>query len=198
MRMPPEHQLSPSILFNTEPGPVLGFTFSEANMADYFSPTVIPEIIPNADMTKLELLLLSHMFDADSDSDGTYFHSWQGPSDLIWVDRAELSAALDEARASGSQVRAYVEEKLKTAAADDTSVELDMSGVSWEVILQDIVRRSTKLRYITVTTAYTCSKMRADGFGGMALFITADAIKACSTTEFLSDCLADIAGQESG
>ena len=43
-----------------------------------------------------------------------------------------------------------------------------------------------------------CSKMRADGFGGMALFITADAIKACSTTEFLSDCLADIAGQEDG
>jgi hypothetical protein len=40
--------------------------------------------------------------------------------------------------------------------------------------------------------------MRADGFGGMALFITADAIKACSTTEFLSDCLADIAGQEGG
>lgn len=167
-------------------------------MADYFSPTVIPEIIPNADMTKLELLLLSHMFDADSDGDGTYFHSWQGPSDLILVNRAELSAALDTARGSDSQVRAYVEEKLKSVAADDDTIELDMSGVSWEVILQDVVRRSTKLRYITVTTAFTCSKMRADGFGGMALFITANAIKACSTTEFLSDCLADIAGQGGG
>ena len=165
-------------------------------MADYFSPTVIPEIIPNADMTRLELLLLSHMFDADSDGDGTYFHSWQGPSDLIWVDRAELIVALDAASSSDSQARNYVEQKLKNGAADDTSVKLDMSGVSWEVILQDIVRRSAKLRYITVTTAFTCSKMRADGFGGMALFITADAIKGCSTTEFLSDCLADIAGQE--
>ena len=115
-------------------------------MADYFSPTVIPEIIPNVDMTRLELLLLSHMFDADSDGDGTYFHSWQGPSDLILVNRAELSAALHAAYGRASQVRAYVEEKLKNAAADDTSVELDMSGVSWEVILQDIVRRSTKLR----------------------------------------------------
>lgn len=167
-------------------------------MADYFSPTVIPEIVPNGDMTKLELLLLSHMFDADTDGDGTYFHSWQGPSDLIWVNRAELSAALHAAHGRASQVCGYVEEKLKAATSDDTSVELDMSGVSWEVILQDIVRRSTKLRYITVTTAFTCSKMRADGFGGMALFITADAIKACSTTEFLSDCLADIAGQEGG
>ncbi|OYV48243.1 MAG: hypothetical protein B7Z77_10870 [Acidocella sp. 20-58-15] len=167
-------------------------------MADYFSPTVIPEIIPNADMTELELLLLSQMFDAESDGDGTYFHSWQGPSDLILVNRAELIVALDAASNSDSQVRNYVEQKLKNGAADDTSVELDMSGLSWEVILQDIVRRSAKFRYITVTTAFTCSKMRADGFGGMALFITADAIKACSTTEFLSDCLADIAGQEGG
>jgi hypothetical protein len=167
-------------------------------MADYYSPTVIPEIISNEDMTKLELLLLSHIFDAESDGDGSYFHSWQGPSDLIWINRAELTAELDAARGSDSQVHSYVEEKLKNATSDDDSVELDMSGVSWEVILQDLVRRSTRLRYITVTTAFTCSKMRADGFGGMALFITADAIKACSTTEFLSDCLADIAGQEGG
>ncbi len=167
-------------------------------MADYFSPTVIPEIIPNADMTRLELLLLSHMFDADSDGDGTYFYSWQGPSDLIWINRAELSVVLDATRGSKSQVYFYVEEKLKNATSGDDIIELDMSGLSWEVILQDIVRRSAKLRYITVTTAFTCSKMRADGFGGMALFITADAIKGCSTTEFLSDCLADIAGQEGG
>ena len=167
-------------------------------MADYFSPTVIPEIIPSADMTKLELLLLSQMFDADSDGNGTYFHSWQGPLDLIWVNRAELNAALDAAGGSNSQVRNYVEEKLTNATSDDDTIELDMSGMSWEVILQDIVRRSAKLRYITVTTAFMCSKMRADGFGGMALFITADAIKACSTTEFLSDCLADIAGQGGG
>ena len=165
-------------------------------MADYFSPTVIPEIIPNVDMTKLELLLLSHMFDAASDGDGTYFHSWQGPSDMILVDRAELSAALDVARGNDSRVRDYVAEKLKNATSEDDTIELDMSGLSWEVILQDIVRRSAKLRYITVTTAFMCSKMRADGFGGMALFITGDAIKGCSTTEFLSDCLADIAGQE--
>jgi hypothetical protein len=196
--MPPEHRVSTFISLNPEPGLVPGFAFLEANMADYYSPTVIPEIIPNADMTKLELLLLSHMFDADSDGGGTYFHSWQGPSDLIWVDRAELNSALDAARGSDSQVWGYVEEKFKNAKSDDDSVELDMSGVSWEVILQDIVRRSAKLRYITVTTAFTCSKMRADGFGGMALFITADAIKACSTTEFLSDCLADIAGQPGG
>jgi hypothetical protein len=175
---------------------VPGFLHLEAKMTDYYSPTVIPEIIPNADITPLEVLLLSHIFDAESDGDGTYFHSWQGPSDLIWVNGAALRTALNAADKRSSQVRDYVEEKIKKSSADQEDIELDMSGISWELILQDIVRRSSRLRYITVTTAFTCSKMRSDGFGGMALFITAAAIKACSTTEFLSDCLAEIAGQE--
>ena len=39
-------------------------------MADYYTPTVIQQSIPDADMTPLELLLLSHIFDAERDSDG--------------------------------------------------------------------------------------------------------------------------------
>ena len=63
--------------------------------------------------------------------------------------------------------------------------------MSWEVILQDIVRRSSTLRYVTVVTAFTCTKMRPDGFGGMAVVITADAIKGKSTNDFIEDLLAD-------
>lgn len=162
-------------------------------MADYYSPTVIPEIIPNADMTPLERLLLSRMFDAEPDGERTYFHSWDGPSELIWLKRAELAEALSASREAQSQVRAYIEERLTKTSRQDEEIELDLSGTSWEFILQDIVRRSSTLRFITVTTAFTCSKMRPDGFGGMALFITADAIKGCSTAEFLSDCLAEFA-----
>lgn len=166
-------------------------------MADYYSPTVIPEVIPNADMTKLEFLLLSNIFEADSDGDGTYFHSWQGPSDMIWVQRSELVEALEASRGIDSEILTYVEERMTKTSSDEDEVELDLSGTSWEFILRDIVRRSSTLRYITVTTAFTCSKMRADGFGGMALFITADEIKGCSTMEFLSDCLSEIASRGS-
>ncbi|WP_234729634.1 hypothetical protein [Acidocella facilis] len=165
-------------------------------MADYYSPTVIPEVIPDADMTKLERLLLTHMFESDSDDDGTYFYSGEGPSDVIWVQRSELTAALEASRGIDSQIFSYVEERIAKISSDEDEVELDLSGTSWEFILRDIVRRSSTLRYITVTTAFTCSKMRSDGFGGMALFITADEIKGCSTWEFLSDCLAEIAGGE--
>jgi hypothetical protein len=90
---------------------------------------------------------------------------------------------------------AVVAEQLGKASADEGEVELDLSLTSWEYLLQDIVRRSPTLRYITVVTAFTCSKMRADGFGGAALFITADAVKGHSTDEFLADCLSEFADE---
>lgn len=160
-------------------------------MADYYSPTVIPAVIPNTDMTALECLLLSRIFDAEPDGDGIYFHSWQGPLDVIQLRRSELAKAVAASRSAKSQVLAYIEERLAGTAENEDEIELDLSGTSWEFILQDIVRRSASLRYITVTTAFTCSTMRRDGFGGQALFITAAAIKGCSTAEFLSDCLAE-------
>ena len=72
-------------------------------MADYYSPTVIPEVIPNADMTPLERLLLSHMFEEDAEEVGTYFHSWQGPADLIFISYTTLREALEASRGVGSQ-----------------------------------------------------------------------------------------------
>ena len=38
-------------------------------MADYFTPTVIQQTILDADMTPLERLLLSHIFESERDND---------------------------------------------------------------------------------------------------------------------------------
>jgi hypothetical protein len=168
-------------------------------MADYYTPTVIQETILNSDMTALEQLLLSHVFEGTPDGDGVYFSSSEGPSDLIWVSRFELTQALAASHDSDSQVWHLIKKQLEADDPDAEEVVLDLTEASWEHMLQDIVRRSPTLRYITVTAAFTCSKMRADGFGGMALFITADAINGFSTTEFIADCLAEIASsRESG
>lgn len=53
------------------------------------------------------------------------------------------------------------------------------------------MRRSPTLDNVTVISAFTCSKMRPDGFGGMAVLITADAIKGKSTNDLLEDFLAE-------
>jgi hypothetical protein len=164
-------------------------------MADYYSPTVIQQTIPEVDMTPLERLILTHIFDVDVLDDGLYFHSHQGPSDVVLISRAELKTALAASRAQQSVVNALVAEQLQMPASDagKEEIELDLCVTSWEFLLQNIVQRSSTLRYITAITSYMCSRMLPDGFGGAALFITPDAVNGQSTNEFLADCLADIA-----
>ena len=98
-------------------------------------------------------------------------------------------------RESTAPATTYVAERLAAAPADDTEIEIDFSGTSWEFIFQDIVRRSATLRYVTAVTSFTCSKMRPDGFGGMAVLITADAILGKSTNDILEDFLAENDGR---
>jgi hypothetical protein len=89
-------------------------------------------------------------------------------------------------------VTAYIAERMAVASTDHT--EIDFSGTSWEFIFQDIVRRSSTLRYVTAVTSFTCSKMRPEGFGGMPVLITADAIVGKSTNNILEDSLGENEG----
>lgn len=157
-------------------------------MADYYTPTVVQPSIPDGDMTPLERLLLSHVFDAEPDQAATYFFTDQGASDMLSFGRAELEAALAASRyADPSTANTYVGEQLAKLDAEDEDIDLDLSGTSWEFFFQDIVRRSSTIRHIEVVSSFTCSRMRADGFGGMAVLITADAVKGKSTQDILNE-----------
>jgi hypothetical protein len=163
-------------------------------MADYLSPTVIQQPIPVVDMTPLERLVLSLIFDAEPDGEALYFHASLGPSDAIGLSIDDLRTAFEASAGVDSTATTYVAERLEAVPADDTEIEIDFSGTSWEFIFQDIVRRSATLRYVTAVTSFTCSKMRPDGFGGMAIRITADAILGKSTNDILEDFLAEVEG----
>jgi hypothetical protein len=160
-------------------------------MANYLSPTVIQQPIPVADMTPLERLVLSLIFDAEPDGEALYFHASLGPSDAIGLSIDDLRTAFEASAGTESTATTYVAERLAATPAGDTEIEIDFSGTSWEFIFQDIVRRSATLRYVTAVTSFTCSKMRPDGFGGMAVLITADAILGKSTNDILEDFLAE-------
>lgn len=159
-------------------------------MTNYFSPTVIQPAIPIADMTPLERVLLTHIFNAEPDGRTMYFYADEKPADMIWLDRTPLEAALAQSKsAADSTAVTFVKEKLAQVPADDVEIELDLSTMSWEAIFQDILRRSATLRYITAVTAFTCTEMRSDGFGGMAVLITASEVMSKSTDEILQDFL---------
>jgi hypothetical protein len=171
-------------------------------MADYHTPTVVQQTIPSGDMTPLERLLLSHIFDAEEHDDGVYFHAEIGPRDCLTLPLTELRAAF-AASDVPSTATTRIAERLNGVDPDDASIEIDLSGTflgsgqradqgqAWELILQDIVRRSPTLDHVTIVSVFTCTKMRPDGFGGMAVLITADTIRGKSTNVFLEDLLAE-------
>jgi len=160
-------------------------------MAEYFEQTVVQQTIPTTDMTPLERLLLSRIFECEPDGDGCYFFAEQGPSTMIFATRAALETALASSPDVESAAHLFVTEQLAAVDAEATELDLDLSGTSWEFLLQDIVKRSKMLAYVSVFAAFTCSKMRPDGFGGMAVLITREAIVGKSTSDLLEDFLAE-------
>ena len=161
-------------------------------MADYFSPTIVQPTIPIVDMTPLERLVLAQVFDAKEDGDGIYFLAESGAASSIALSLANLRTAFSASVGIASTGLDYLADKMPGSSSPDGVVEIDMSGTSVEFFLQDIVKRSATLNYVTVVSAFTCSKMRPDGFGGMAVVITADAIKGKSTDDIVNDCLDEL------
>lgn len=162
-------------------------------MASYYVPTVVQTTIPDTDMTPLERLVLSHMFTAEQDGAGTFFFADASPAECIDIAAAALRAAHRDSAGADSVLNAIVENRLGEIAAADTSAELDLTDVSWSTIFQDIVRRSATLDEIAVSSAFTCSRMLPDGFGGMATLITAGSIRSCSTDEVLEQFRKELA-----
>jgi hypothetical protein len=161
-------------------------------MADYFTQTVIRPEIPRTAMTELEWRILSDMFEHEELGEEIYFFASQGPNELVFVAIAEVRRLLDEIGVASS-VADLVREELGACEADAAELILDFSMIGFEGIFQDVIRRSA-LDYIEVEAAWTCSKMRSDGFGGAATLITADDIESVSTAGFLEAAVARVVG----
>jgi hypothetical protein len=158
-------------------------------MADYHSPTVVQPAILNTDMTALERLLLTNIFETATDGDGLYFFAETSPNTQIELPIETIRSALADSEDVHSEAVAFVREQLKDVGDEDGYVCLDISQTSFEFLFQDIVKRSATRDHVTIVTSFTCTKMRPDGFGGMAVLVTADTIKGKSTEDILGDFL---------
>jgi hypothetical protein len=150
-------------------------------MADYYTPTVVDPMIPLAAMLPIERLFLAQVFSEEADGETAYYYSDDGANDLIYLDAEAARTAIDAASAETSSLTKHLLDEHGAAIQGENEIELDMCGDLWADVLQDIVRRSPDLDHLTVTMAFTCSKMRPDGFGGLAMLITADTIRSAST-----------------
>lgn len=152
-------------------------------MADYHSPTVVRPSIPASAITPLELALLTEMFEHEPDGDAIYFYSSDGPTDTVWLDVIKLKTMLlEEVTSSGPAVE-MVRKALAEADPDEAELELDLSDLGEAAIFQNILRRCATLDHVTIVSAWTCTRMRPDGFGGGITVVTADHILSSSTTD---------------
>lgn len=150
-------------------------------MANYYTPTVIDPAIPIAAMLPIERMFLSRVFEEEVSGETAYYFSEDGATDLIFLPAKEVRAALDAASPETSRLARKLLDEQHDAILCEDGIELDMCGDLWAEVLQDIVRRSADLDHLTVTMAFTCSKMRTDGFGGLAMLITGATIRSEST-----------------
>jgi hypothetical protein len=155
-------------------------------MADYFSQTVIQPDIPKTAFTALEFKLMCEMFEHETTGEDVYFFSSMGPSNMVFIGVDEARALIAEDAGIASRVTEKVETALAELDAAETELELDFSDLEYETILQDVVRRSA-LDFVEIMSAWTCSKMRPDGFGGAASLISADKIACMSTGQFIEE-----------
>ncbi len=160
-------------------------------MAEFHDPTVVQQPIPFADLTPLEHRVLTRIFDSEETGSGLLLHAALGPRENIAVPIEEVRAALAVSVSVPGRLALFLSQRLPDASVTDGVVAFDLSGLSWTVVLQDVVRRSPSLPYVTAVTAFTCTAMRPDGFGGMAVLITADVIRGVSTNDILETWLAD-------
>jgi hypothetical protein len=150
-------------------------------MADYYTPTVVEPMIPLAAMLPIERLFLAQVFSEEVEGETAYYCSDDGASDFITLDAEAVRIALGATSAETSSLTKKLVEEYGEAILGDEEIELDECGDLWADVLQGIVRRSPDLDHLTVTMAFTCSKMRPDGFGGLAMLITASTIRSEST-----------------
>lgn len=150
-------------------------------MADYYTPTVVEPMIPLAAMLPIERLFLAQVFSEEIDGETAYYCSDDGASDLITLDAEAVRTALETTSAETSSLAKKLIDEHGDAILSGHDIDLDECGDLWADVLQDIVRRSPDLDHLTVTMAFTCSKMRPDGFGGLAMIITASSIRSAST-----------------
>jgi hypothetical protein len=158
-------------------------------MTDYYSQTVVRTDIPRSAMTGLEFDVLCQIFSHEAAGDDIYFFAEHGLNDIAYVTAGAARAFAEADLGIASMLADHVAEAVGKLPDGEEQVEIDVTEIGYETIFQDIVRRSA-LDFIEVETAWTCTKMRPDGFGGAATLITADAIEGMSTSSWLDEAIA--------
>lgn len=161
-------------------------------MDDLETTVVITPAIPFDDMTPLERLVLSHVFDADVTHDGLQLFSDRGAANVLQFSTTEVATAYAASSAmSDSDLNRIVARYWTDADGAGETVEIPMFGMSWESVLMNIVARSSILTEIRVLEWYRHPSQRPDSFGANVILITANAVVGIDSDDLLEQMRAE-------
>lgn len=138
-------------------------------MADYFSHSVFQPTIPKKLFTDDDLMFLA-AFHIDTEPEGE-------DKFYLFADDWCTNAVYE----------------------DDEGTERKLDEDDLFARFQEIIKRSNgELPWISKETSYDCSKMRPDGFGGSAVFITADDVQYFGTSSWLEQKISEAEAGDTG
>ncbi|PZP20309.1 MAG: hypothetical protein DI607_00250 [Sphingomonas hengshuiensis] len=164
-------------------------------MDDLETTIVITPAIPLGDMTPLERLVLSHVFDAGETAEGLLLYSDRGAASRLRIRADELTNAYFTSRhAPNSDIIGIIAGYWRRWCEEDEpgeTVDVDLTDTSWEFILKDIVARSTTLSEIRVVEWYRHLSQNPDSFGANLMLIIANEVAGRNSDDFFEEMRAE-------
>ncbi|MBB3965813.1 hypothetical protein [Rhizobium metallidurans] len=150
--------------------------------------------IPLADISPLEMLLLTNVLECSETDEGLVLFTDFGPTNPIRVPRSELIVAF---RASSQYAEdpfnIFIADRVlallpagSNTVEDDVMIDIDLSQFPWQFVVQGIVARSVDLREVTVIQWMNHPSQRPESYGASVSLITAKTIHHATSEDLLA------------
>jgi len=149
--------------------------------------------LPLADISPLELLILTNVLECSETEEGLVLFTDVGPTNPIRVRRGELVAAFGaSAQNAEDRVNVFIADRVlallpagSNPVEDDAMVDIDLSHFPWQFVVQGIVARSPGLGEVAVIQWTNHPSQRPDSFGASVSLITAKTIHHVTSEDIL-------------
>ncbi|MBW9075052.1 MULTISPECIES: hypothetical protein [Agrobacterium] len=149
--------------------------------------------LPLADISPLEMLILTNVLECSETEEGLVLFTDVGPTNPIRVRRGELVAAFGaSARNAGDPINVFIADRILAlqpaggnTVKDDGMVDIDLSHFPWQCVVQGIVARSPHLLEVAVIQWTNHPSQRPDSFGASVSLITAKAIHHATSEDLI-------------
>jgi hypothetical protein len=157
---------------------------------------VITPAIPLGDITPLECLVLSHVFDAGPTDEGLLLYSDRGAVSRLRFRADDLVNAYAVSRHIPHSEINRIAARCWTSWCEEDEpgevIEMDLTETSFEFMLRDIVARSSALSEIRVLEWYRHPSQNPDSFGTKIMLVTADAVVGRSSDDLLVEMRTEV------